>query len=290
MKQQIFALGFFDGVHLGHQALLAQCVALAKVHHARPAAITFENHPMAAFTTEYPPLLSSLPDRVALLRRFGMEEILPLAVTKEMMATPWRDFLEHLLARGAAGFVCGHDFRFGHKGEGNAETLKAFCAERGLPCIIVQEQLLEGRRISSTHIRSLIEAGQMEEGVRFLGHAHLLSGQVISGRKIGSTIGVPTANLLIPEGVVVPKFGVYAARAWVEGTPYPAVTNIGTRPTVGGHRITVESWLQGFDGDLYGQALTLELHQFLRPEQKFDSLEELRAQIQRDADSIRSFW
>ena len=156
-NSSIFALGFFDGVHLGHQALLAECVRLADRLAARPAAITFQNHPAAAFTTQFPPLLTTLSDRLALLRNFGMEDVLALPVTKEVMSTNWRDFLENLLALGAVGFVCGYDFRFGHKGEGDSERLRAFCREKGLPCTIVPEQTMDGVRISSTHIRTLIE-------------------------------------------------------------------------------------------------------------------------------------
>ncbi len=283
MKQQIFALGFFDGVHLGHQALLRQCVALAEQRGCKAAAITFDDHPMAAFTATLPPLLTQKEDRIALLGHFGMSEIVSFPANSEVMSTKWWDFLEHLIAQGAAGFVCGDDFRFGHRGAGNAQTLQAFCAERNLPCIIVPEQTLAGQRISSTHIRRLLEEGNMAEAVAFLGHPHLLSGEVVTGRQLGRTIGVPTANILIPEGIVVPKLGVYACRCHLDGNEYRAVTNIGSRPTVGGHQVRAESWILDFDGDLYGRQITLEFVAFLRPEQKFDSLEALKAQIRRDA-------
>ncbi len=288
MKQQIFALGFFDGVHLGHQALLRQCVALAQRLGCKTAAITFDRHPMAAFTREYPPLLTGNADRTALLRRYGMEEVLSLPVTEEVMSTDWRDFLENLLDRGAAGFVCGDDFRFGHRGTGTAEKLLQFCEEKGLPCVIVPEQTLGGQRISSTHIRRLLEAGRMEEAVGFLGHPHVLTGEVVAGRHLGRTIGVPTANILIPEGIAVPRLGVYACFCAVDGVTYRAVTNVGSRPTVGGHQVRAESWILDFDGDLYGRTLTLEFTKFLRPEQKFDSLEELKAQIRQDAERAKA--
>ena len=282
-KKKIIALGFFDGVHLGHQALLAECVRLARAHDCQPAAITFLQHPQSLFVSEPPALLTGAADRDALLGRYGMEQICKLPVTEEVMSTPWETFLEQLLEQGAAGFICGHDFRFGHRGEGSPEKLTRFCAGRDLPCTVVPGQALDGIRISSTHIRGLIEAGEMETAVRFLGHPHILTGTVVSGRHLGRTIGVPTANLLLPEGLVVPRFGVYACRCRVDGGVFSAVTNIGTRPTVGGHRVTVEPWILDFDGDLYGKEITLEFYKFLRPERKFDSLEELKAQIQRDA-------
>ena len=292
MKQEkrIFALGFFDGVHLGHQALLRACVDLAEALDAETAAITFQQHPQALFSNQIPPLLGTLSDRFRLLLHYGMDHIYPFPVTQKVMSTNWQDFLEELVACGAVGFVCGDDFRFGHKGEGNAEKLQAFCDARKIPCIIVPDQTLDGLRISSTHIRDLLETGRVEEATRFLGHPHILSGTVVPGRQLGRTIGIPTANLHLPEGVLVPKFGVYACKAAVEGQEYLAVTNIGTRPTVSGSHITVEPWLLDFDGDLYGKTITLEFHAFLRPERKFDSLEALREEIHKNAAETRKIF
>ena len=206
------------------------------------------------------------------------------------MTTPWEDFLELLIEYGASGFVCGYDFRFGNRGEGTAEKLVRFCRERNLPCVIVPEQTLDGVRISSTHIRDLIENGQMEEAVRFLGHRHILTGQVVTGRKLGHKLGFPTANVLLPEGVVYPKSGVYACRVNIGGISRIAVTNVGNRPTVQGHQIRTESWILDFDGDLYDREITLEFCTFLRPERKFSSLEELKAAVLRDAEKTREYF
>lgn len=287
MHRRIFALGFFDGVHLGHQALLETCVAMAQEMDAAPAAITFDRHPQSLFIPNPPALINRNADRDALLRRFGVEYIHRLTVNEEVMSTNWGRFLEALLEDGACGFVCGDDFRFGHKGEGDIHKLEAFCRERGLPCVIVPEQTLDGLRISSTHIRHLIETGEMEEAEKFLGHRHLLSGEVVSGRKIGRTIGVPTANILIPEGVVLPNLGVYACTCRIGRHQYAAVTNIGSRPTVEGHQVRAESWILDFEGDLYGKEITLEFHKFLRPEVKFESLAALQVQIHADAAQTR---
>ena len=282
MKKKIFALGFFDGVHLGHRALLEECVRLAASLEAEPAAITFDRHPQALFTPNPPALINTNTDRDALLRRFGIRYIHRLSVTREVMSTHWQDFLDELVDYGAVGFVCGDDFRFGHKGEGDGEKLKSFCSERGLPCVIVPEQSMDGVRISSSHIRKLLEDGDVEAAEKFLGHPHILSGEVVPGRQLGRTLGIPTANIRIPDGVVVPKQGVYACKCAIDGKEYVAVTNVGNRPTVMGHEIRTESWILHFKGDLYGRELTLEFFHFLRPEQKFDSLEELRLQIHQD--------
>ena len=286
MKQskKIFALGFFDGVHLGHQALLNVCVTRAKQGEMIPCAITFGGHPQSLFQSDPPALINTAEDRQRLLRQYGIVQISVYPVTKEVMSTTWQDFLEELIKVGAAGFVCGYDFRFGRGGKGTAQKIRQFCAERGMTVEIVPEQIRDGVRISSTYIRSLIERGDVKTAAEFMGHRHILSGEVVQGRQLGRTIGVPTANILIPDGVVVPKHGVYACVAEAEGQKFAAVTNIGSRPTVGGHQVRAESWLMDFDGDLYGKKLTLEFAEFLRPEQKFNSLEELKQQIHLDVE------
>ena len=286
--KKIVALGFFDGVHLGHQQILARCCSLAEELDARACAITFLQHPQSLFTPNPPGLINTYEDRLLLLRRFGIGPVFAYPVTREVMSQPWQTFLENLLSEGAVGFVCGRDFRFGNRGEGNAETLKAFCGERNLTLHVVDDQLLDGIQISSTHIRSLLEQGEVAEAARFLGHPHLLSGTVAPGRQIGRTIGIPTANLHLPEELLVPRFGVYACKATVDGKEYMAVTNVGTRPTVGGKTVTAEPFLLDFSGDLYGKTLHLAFYAFLRPEQKFDSLGMLKAQINKDIANCRT--
>lgn len=286
-QKKIFALGFFDGVHLGHQALLDACREMARELGAQPGVVTFIGHPDTLVAGKTPPLINTAADREKLLRRYGMEHVETLTFDRTLMKTPWEDFFSLLLKKGAAGLVCGGDFRFGHKGAGNAEKLRRACEQAGIPCTVVPDRKLDGMRISSSHIRDLLEDGEIAEANRFLGHPHILTGEVVPGRQLGRTIGIPTANLQLPQGLLVPAFGVYACLALVEGKPHMAVTNIGTRPTVEGHHVTVEPWLLDFDGDLYGKELTLEFHDFLRPEQKFASLEELKAQIHKDAAKTR---
>lgn len=284
MRDIIYALGFFDGVHVGHQTLLMACRHLAVHKGCTVGAVTFTSHPDTLVTGKTPLLLNTVQERERTLFGFGAFHILVLPFDKALMNMTWQAFLEMLLKKNASGFVCGEDFRFGRNGEGDAQKLADFCRERSLHWAIVPEQKLDGIRVSSTHIRKLIEAGEMQEAARFLGHPHILSGQVVSGRQIGRTIGVPTANLVIPEEVAVPRNGVYATKCLVEGRLYTAVTNIGSRPTVEGHQVRAESWLLDFDGDLYGKHMTVLFYQFLRPERKFDSLEELKAEIQKNAE------
>jgi len=283
-KMRIYALGFFDGVHLGHQTLLQECIRMAAQWNAEPSAITFDRHPQALFTPQPPVLINTNHDRDSLLRHYGIRHIHRLAVTKEVMSTSWQDFLAQLLSDGPAGFVCGDDFRFGHRGEGNADKLRQFCEENALPCVIVPEQSLLGRRISSTHIRNLIEQGNISGANQFLGHRHVLSGEVVPGRQLGRTIGVPTANLLIPEGVVVPKLGVYACLCRIGGRDYAAVTNIGSRPSIDedNHVPNIETHIIGYHGWLYDRHVTVAFRHRLRDEIRFSALDDLKAQIARD--------
>ena len=289
-EKRIYALGFFDGVHLGHQALLKSCCELAQQFCCDTAAITFDAHPKSLFSKDLPGLISTTRDRLLLLQSYGIKNVHIFPVTEEVMSTPWEQFLEELLQEGAVVFVCGDDFHFGYRGEGNAEKLQSFCAGRCLPCVIVPEQTLKGKRISSSLIRSLIQSGEMESATRYLGHPHVLTGQVLHGQKLGRTLGVPTANLTIPEGITVPKFGVYACRAIVDGCSFPAVANVGTRPTVSGRGITVEPWILDFEGDLYGKEIRLEFYRFLRSEMKFSDLTALKNQIHADAEQTRRYF
>lgn len=291
-NKTIFALGFFDGVHIGHAALLKTCLELAGEGGYHSGVVTFTSHPDTLVHGAAPRLINTPEDREWLLRQqYGMETVVTLPFDRKMRDCPWQDFLE-LLRRdyGAAGFVCGSDFRFGAGGMGNAGRMAVYCRAEGLSWAVVPEQTLNGIRISSTYIRSRIEAGEMTTAVKFLGHPHILSGQVVHGRKLGSTLGIPTANLCLPEELAVPRFGVYMCRCRVDGQYYPAVTNVGTRPTVEGHSITVEPWILDYEGDLYGREIRLEFYRFLRPEQKFPDLQALKAEILRNAQQTRNFF
>ena len=294
-KKRVIALGFFDGVHLGHGALLSLCARRAEELGAIPAAFTFDVHPASFITGSATPLLSSAADRAGLMQRcYGIQDILVGHYDRQMMKTPWRDFVTQLLAGAynAVHLVVGHDYRFGYKGEGNPQRLQELCAELGLGCDIVPRVELNGITVSSTHIRTLIAQGEMAEAVRFLGHPHVLTDTVAHGKRLGTTLGFPTVNLRIPQGVLVPAHGVYATQIVLEdGSRHDAVTNIGVRPTVNdGSHLTVESFLLHYEGDLYGRELRVEFFHFLRPEQRFDSLEELRDEVLRNVRQTKEYF
>ena len=290
-QKTIYALGFFDGVHMGHQALLRKCRQLAAEQGCKAAAVTFSSHPDTLVLGKTPGLINTIEDRVRLLHSTGIDDVVVLPFDKKMQTMPWQDFLDFLREEyHAAGFVCGYDFRFGHMGAGDQEKLQAYCQEHNLCCAFEAKVRLGEFRVSSTYIRTLLEKGAIISANVFLAHKHILTGKVVSGRKLGRTLGIPTANLHLPEELVKLPFGVYCCKAEVDSKTWLAVTNIGNRPTVGGHRVTVEPWLLDFEGDLYGKELTLSFYHFLRPEQKFPSLDALKEEILKNAAETRKFF
>lgn len=295
MKQRVIALGFFDGVHVGHGALLRRTAEEAARRGCVPAVFTFDRPPKEVVTGVPCPLINSPEDRKELVRRiYGIRDVIMAPFDREMMTTSWEDFVTRLLVGkwNAVHLVAGHDHRFGHKNLGTPELLAAKCAELGLGCDIVTKVEIGGVTVSSTYIRRLVELGQIDRANRFLGHPHTLTGVVGHGRGLGSSRLFPTANVAIPPRVLVPSHGVYVTRVYLsDGHSCAAVTNVGTRPTVdnsGG--VTVEACLLDFEGDLYGQILRVEFYAHLRDEIRFDSLDALRAQIAADAESTRRYF
>lgn len=293
--KRVIALGFFDGVHKGHGALLRTVAQAADRLGAMPCAFTFDRSPTAAITGQTIPLLSSVEDRVWLMRRYyGIEEVI-VAPFDGMQKMDWQDFVSEYLQKelGCVHVVAGHDFHFGYMGKGNPQRLQEKCRELGMGCDIIQKVEQDGITISSTYIRTLIAQGEMERANQFLGHPHTLTNRVAHGKKIGTTtLGFPTVNLLIPQGVIVPAYGVYATRVWFDGQCRCAVTNVGVRPTVednDGH-VTVEGFILDFDGDLYGHEIRMEFYKYLRPEQKFTSMQALADEIRHNAQQTRDYF
>lgn len=293
-QKRVVALGFFDGVHLGHGALLQKCRQVASQLGATASVITFDPHPLTLISGNPLPLLNQVADRKHLMETlYGIDELLLCNFDDHLMKLPWEDFIAQYLVEKfhAVAVVCGHDYHFGYKGKGNAVNLRETCQKLGIGCHVIDKVELDEITISSTYIRSQIACGDMETAVRFLGHPHILSGTVVPGRQLGRTIGIPTANLLLPTHLLPPAFGVYASRVRVGETWHLAVTNVGVRPTVNGEgHITVEPWILDFDGDLYGKEIQVAFYKFLRPETKFPSLDLLKAEILRNAQETRDFF
>ena len=294
-QEKVIALGFFDGVHLGHGALLRRTAEEAKRRGVASAVFTFDRPPKEVVTGIPCPLINSQEDRAGLVRRlYGVEQVIIAPFNAEMMKTPWDTFVTETLVKHlrAVHLVAGHDHRFGYKNAGNPALLTEKCRALGIGCDIIPKVELDGVTVSSTFIRSLLAAGDAETAERYLGHPHILTQEVRHGRQIGRTIGVPTVNMTAPERVMTPAHGVYAAAAVLpDGSRRIAVTNVGNRPTVNnGGDVTVESWILDFDGDLYGKPVRIEFHRRIRGEIRFPSLEALRGQIAADADAVRAYF
>ena len=293
--RRVIALGFFDGVHLGHGALLRRVGEVARETGAVPSAVTFDANPESLILNSTPPLLSAPVDRADLMRRYyGIRDVIVAPFDDRMMHMSWWDFVaEYLVAEhGAVHLVAGHDFHFGYKGEGNPQRLAELCKVLGVGCDIIPKVEMDGITISSTYIRTLVAQGEMDRAVTFLGHPYVMSDQVGHGKRLGSSQGFPTVNLRFRPGVLIPAHGVYACKAVLEnGETYLAVTNVGVRPTVDEDgAVNVEGFLLDFDGDLYGQTVHMEFYHRLRPERKFPSVAELKEEIMRNAQQTRDYF
>jgi len=290
-KRRALALGFFDGVHIGHAALLNKTKERAEEIGAMPSVLTFDVHPDNLVLKKDVPLINSANGRESIIRRnFGIENVVFIHFNESVMCMDWKDFVDELIDElSAAWIVVGQDFCFGYKGLGTAVRLKEYCEKRGIGCDIIEPVKLDGVTVSSTLIRELISNGEIEKANEYLGHPHILEDTVRSGYHLGTKMGTPTINMKLPEGVLSPRHGVYATKVYLEdGSAYYAVTNVGVRPTVSNENsISVESFILDFSGDLYGRQVRLEFYSFIRDEMKYPSQEILASQIKKDAERAR---
>lgn len=288
------ALGFFDGVHIGHAALMNKTKERAEKLGVSPSVLTFDVHPDNLVFNKEVELINGASGRESIIKKlFGIDEVVFIHFNQYMMHMEWEQFVEVLIKElNIVWLVVGHDFRFGYKGRGTAKLLKEYCEAHGLGCDIIEAVKKDGVIVSSTIIRELIANGEIEKANELLGHPHMLTDTVRAGYHLGTSMGAPTINMKFPEGVLIPKHGVYAAKVYLEdGSEHMCVTNIGVRPTFGEQNsVSVESFILGFSGDLYGNKVRLELYSFLREEKKFESAEKLSAQIKLDAEDTLHFF
>lgn len=279
----VIALGMFDGMHMGHRALLTRAIALAKTHHAKSVVYTFSNHPRSVFASA-PRLLMTAAEREACMLKLGIDTVQMDVFDRATASLSPRDYIERLLnASQVRAMVVGYNYSFGSGGGGKADTLHMLGDAEGFSVEIIPPINYRGSSVSSTRIRELIERGSVGEANEMLCAPYSLYGKVIENRHIGRSIGYPTANLLPPEDKALPLSGVYATRVFWRGEMYPAVTNVGNNPTVQGKFTTVESHLLDFTGELYEEVIRVEFHAFLRDERRFENKDALAAQIQEDA-------
>lgn len=293
-RKRAMALGFFDGVHIGHAALLDKTKQRAAEIDAMPSVLTFDVHPdTLVFNAEVPLINSAIGRKDIINRCFGIDNVVFIHFNQKVMHMDWREFIDELINElDIAWLVVGHDFCFGYKGLGTAPRLKEYCAEKGVGCDIIEPVCRDGIVVSSTEIRKLIKNGEIEKANEYLGHPHMLSDTVRSGYHLGTKMGTPTINMKIPEGVIIPRHGVYAAKVILDdGSEHISVTNVGVRPTVSdAGAVSVESFILDFDGNLYDKQARVEFFSFLRDERKFDDISSLGEQIKCDAEKARAYF
>lgn len=280
------ALGNFDGLHIGHLAVIDRTIALAG-ESMTATVMLFDEHSMKAVTGAAPPRLITEEERADIFKKNGIEPFV-ISFSRIKDFSP-KEFVEKVLVSelDARIVVCGFNYRFGNKAKGDAKLLEEICIEKGIKCVIINEVVKDGMPVSSTAIRNAVECGDIEKANAMLGRSFGYCTEVINGDKRGRTWGFPTINQKLPEGIVVPKFGVYESIVTVEGQSYSGVTNIGLRPTVGTEKVLSETHILSFDGVLYGKKVDVRLIRFIRSEQKFSSFDELILQIESDVNSVK---
>ena len=293
-KKRVIALGYFDGIHIGHAALMKRVIEVGNETGLIPSIITFDSHPRSLVDGKVVPLINSPEDRAGLIRRvFGIEDIIFLHFDRNTVSMSWSKFIDHLVEEfGARHLVAGFDFRFGYSAEGSSDMLAVKCKEIGIGCNIIPDVRFDGVVSSSTHIRELIMSGDMERANLFLGHPHVLTDVVRYGYKLGRTLDAPTINMRFAPGVLIPAFGVYATKVYLDdGSENISVTNIGVRPTVdNSNHVTAETHILDFQRNLYGHQVRIEFYKRIRPEVKFNDVNELKAQIHDDCEAARAYF
>ncbi len=293
----VATIGNFDGLHRGHQAVLAALAERSRRHGLPAVVVSFEPHPREYFAPDsMPSRLSRLRDKILALRGQPVDRLLLLPFGRRLAEMTAEDFVEALLVRrlGVRALVVGDDFRFGHRRQGDIAFLESAGRRHGFEVLRMAGHVVEGRRVSSTAIREALRLGDLSLAERLLGRPFRISGRVVVGDRRGRALGFPTANIHWPvrhggEGTL-PLQGVFAATVeGLERPAWPAVVNVGRRPTVDGRRSRLEVHLLDFSGDLYGCHLTTVFHHRIRDERRFDGLDELRAQIGRDSEQARAW-
>jgi riboflavin kinase/FMN adenylyltransferase len=284
----VATIGAFDGVHIGHRALVERVVMAARERAALAMVITFRPHPVRLLRpASAPALITRYEDRAERLASLGVDVLLELAFDRAFAALSAGDFVDQVLVRaGVVHVVAGPDLRFGSDRSGDLDALRTLGADRGLTAECAEPVWVDGQLASSTRVRRLVMSGEVASAARVLGVPHRVVGRVVHGDKRGRTIGTPTANLAC-HTELLPDPGVYATWANVDGRRYASVTNLGWRPTVEGNDLRFETHLLDFNGDLYEQLISVDLVERLRSEERFSGVEALMAQIKQDVAMAR---
>jgi riboflavin kinase / FMN adenylyltransferase len=285
LSHPILAIGNFDGMHRGHRVVFDRALALGRDRGLPVAALTFEPHPRSFFKPDQPVFrLTPSAMKARLAERFGLQGLIDLAFDSDLAATAASAFVSEILQKrlGLSGLVVGYDFSFGKARSGSAAFLAECGAAAGFPVVIVEQQLLAGRPVSSSHIRTALQEGDVATANALLGYSYAILGNVVHGRKLGRTIGYPTANIALDPDTRL-RMGIYAVRMAFDGRTHAGVASFGKRPTFDNGPPLLEVFLFDYAGDLYGKEVEVAFEAFLRPEMKFDGVKPLIAQMDQDS-------
>lgn len=283
-KKTYIALGSFDGIHKGHLTLMNKLKNLSELNDSLSMVYTFKNHPLTVINpSKVIKLIMKNEQKIKVLSDFKIDILCLDLFDENMMHKEAEDFILELVKRfNVRGFVVGFNYRFGNKNKGDLILLKKMSKKYKFELYVMDAYKENGEVVSSSRIRKLIENGELKMANQLLTREVVLAGEVVHGKKLGRTIGFPTANLKVEENITIPKKGIYYTNVEIDGVIYKGITNIGNNPTVNGHNTTVETYILDFSKDIYGEKIKLYFIESIREEIKFPSLEELKKQLEKD--------
>lgn len=293
MQPTAVALGNFDGVHKGHQMLIRECVAAAEEKGLAPSVFTFTNHPVNEIAGKtIIKNIMTFEEKAEQLEKLGVENLFSPVFDDTIRTKGAFDFVKDILVDlfHTKHAVCGFNYRFGYKAEGDADRLAQLGREFGYGVSVIPEIRINGNTVSSTLIRQIIDEGRIDEYKDYTGRLYCIDGKVVQGKHLGRRIGFPTVNLSLDTTEAFPRNGVYITQTTVNKQKYQSITNVGNKPTVGEFAKNAETHIFDFDGDLYGQEVRIEFIKMLRPERKFDTLEDLQAEIHKNCLQAQEFF
>lgn len=295
LPETIAAIGFFDGIHKGHQAVISKAVQLAKLENKECAVISFHPHPSVVLNNPAKPVryITTLSEKEKLLNKMGVDRFYLVTFNQELSQLTPKHFIEHfIIGLNIQHLVAGFDYTFGHKGAGTMEMIDGF-SNHTVSTTVIAKMEFDKDKISSTRIRALLKDGYVDQLTPLLGRKYRVNGKVVTGdNRGGKQLGFPTANLEIDTDKLMPKQGVYAVKVFYQGKIYDGMANLGVVPTFKQERIEpkLEVYIFDFNKDIYGEELTIEWHQYIRPEKKFNGIEEIVKQLQTDEANIRKYF
>lgn len=292
IKETVVALGNFDGVHKGHQELIRRTVKSAKMAGLKSAVFTFTNHPKNVLAGK--PVIKNilyLEDKMKIIKSLGVDYLFSLEFDEKIQHLSAEEFIQNILIQGfkMREAYCGFNYNFGYMAEGSPEILMKAGIKNGFGIHVLEPFTIDGNLVSSSFIRNLIAEGRVDECIKYMGRNYSVGGEVVVGNKIGRTIGFPTSNILIDNAMVTPDHGVYVTYCNYNGIKFQSVTNVGVKPTIGDNKKNIETHIFHFSKDLYGKEIRVEFLKKLRPERKFNNVDELAQQIKKDCISAKNY-